>query len=203
VAVWPYADSVNGGNWTTLVLAGATVIMAGATVWLGRWARNEAIATVRLGDESKRDRELAAQPHLSALWPTRRPFTLTESDAVFLTNAGAGPALGARYIGRREDGFGLVSAALDVAANEHVEVHPTNSVRPKVAERMVSWTARQGGDGQVAGVIVCTDVLGARHRFLLRGDAFGLPVVIRGERWASEEPTPPWAEDDPAVWPLD
>jgi hypothetical protein len=191
---------VNTGDRITLALAVSTAIMAGATVWLGWWARKEAIATLRLGDEAKRERELAAQPHLSALKPTGPPFALHPRT---LTNAGAGSALGARYIGRREDGYGLVSAAVDVGANEHVDVRPTNAVKPEVAERLVSWTATGGFSGQVTGVIVCTDVLGARHRFLLRGDAFGLPVVIRAERWTIGEPGQPWAEDDPAIWPLD
>ena len=177
--------------------------MAGATVWLGWWARKEAIATVRLGDEAKRDRELAAQPHLSALWPTSIPFALSENHPITLTNAGAGSALGARYVGRREDGYGLVSAAVDVGPTNTSSSIPRIRSKPEVAERLVSWTATGGGSGQVTGVIVCSDVLGARHRFLLRGDAFGLPVVIRAERWTSGEPAQPWAEDDPAIWPLD
>jgi len=198
-----YSDSVSTGDWITLVLAFATAIMAAATVWLGVWARKEAIATARLGDEAKRDRELAVQPRLSALWPTSVPFTLSRDHPITLVNAGTGPALGVRYLGRPEDGTGLVSVALDLAATERKDVRAINPVKPEVAERLVSWRAASGGEGQVTAVIVCTDVLGVRYRFLLTGDAFGLPVVIRAERWRAEEPTQPWAQDDPAIWPFD
>jgi hypothetical protein len=194
---------VSTGDWITLVLALATTVMAGATLWLGWWARKEAIATVSLAAEAKRDRELAAQPRLSASWPLSIPFALTENHPVKLTNAGAGSALGARYLGRHEAGHGLVSAAVDIPSNERVEVHPTKRVEPEVAERLVSWKASGGGAGQVTGVLICTDVLGARCRFLIIGDAFGLPVVIRAERWVTGEDVPRWAENDPAIWPLD
>jgi hypothetical protein len=198
-----YSGRVTTGDWITLILAIATTIMAGATVWLGLWARREAIATVRLGDEAKHDRELAARPRLSAVWATGVPFAQIGPRTITLANAGAGSALGARYLGRVEDGHGLVSAAVDIAANEQAPVHAIHQVSPEVAERLLSWKSARGGEGQVAGVIVCTDVLGARHRFLMGGDAFALPVVIRAEGWTPGEVVPPWAEGDPAIWPLD
>jgi hypothetical protein len=93
---------MNTGDRITLVLAFATTIMAGATVWLGFWARKEAIATVRLGDEAKRDRELAAQPRLSAFWPTSVPFALNENHAITLKNAGAVRLLALAMSGERK-----------------------------------------------------------------------------------------------------
>jgi hypothetical protein len=194
---------VSTGDWITLILAIATTVMAGATVWLGWWARREAIATVRLGDEAKHDRELAAQPRLSVAWPASVAFMLPSKLPITVTNAGAGPALGARYLGRREDGHGLVSAAVDIVANGQFQVYPTNEVSPEVAERLLTWKSVRGGGGQVAGVMVCGNVLGGRLRFLLNRDEFGAPVVTRSERWSPGEVVPPWAEDDPAIWPLD
>ncbi len=105
----PTLDWVAGG------LALVTAVMAAAKVWLGWQTRaavkvseKEAEATVALGSEARRDRELAIQPVL---------ILGRQGPSIEIKNIGRGPALRARIFLWRKDvlywsqGYGFAVAA--------------------------------------------------------------------------------------------
>jgi hypothetical protein len=190
----------------TAVLGAATVLMAGATIYLGRQTRDsvrvgakvaqaaqaEADATVALVNEARRDRELAVQPVLLI----EQSGDLDNGIPILqLRNIGRGPAIGVRAVQRN---------AGEVFWN----------VEPFHIASDASYPARGGcfslegrrGAGSVEPALVgeahtddlyayCFDQLGNSLRFRLRRSD---PPTV----WRPGEPRPDWAAalDQPLDW---
>ncbi len=188
-------------DWITGALAAVTAVMAGATVWLGwqtrdavKVAEKEAEATVALGTEARRDRDLAVQPVL-VLIEEQASGTPTYH-AVRLRNIGRGPAIRTRVF-RWAGGalFWNSGPGFPLAAGETHPPVPTPGA-PSPALHLDSQRGASGvkdipgGERPTADqnlLAICLDQVGNALYFNLRtGDP---PVLSR----PSDPERPAWA----------
>ena len=188
-------------DWVSLLVAIATFGLALITVWLGFQARasasaaqKEASATVQLGEEARRDRELAVQPVIVLLDSSPNPGA--GKPGIQLANVGRGPAISLRVL-QWHSGEVFWSRFRSLAAGQTLPSPLVRELSPGTASEWFYLTERRGAasvelsfaDPEPPGDLIayCLDQLGNGLRFRLRtGDP--------PERWRpGADPEPPWA----------
>src|SRR5208283_1253386 len=145
------------------------------------------------------DREMRYRPYVVAKLTRHRQEGTNPSTSwtIAFHNAGEGPALdcSAAFVGDR----GEFGSHRDLLLDPHKDLE-TPHLYTQVSPHPEGLLSPPSGKSQPALaaplVVVCTDVLGIRWRFL-----DGLPP----ESWrpTSDEPAPPWTVDNPPLLQLD
>lgn len=167
-----------------------TKSLAKKTDTLGEHTKTLAEETQKLGQHAQLDREMRYRPYVV---PTLQQYKAEGARHLYvieLHNAGEGPALdcSVAFLGDR----GGVGEVRSLVLDPHEQWRsPTDLTTQEGVGRPDGLFSPPAGKSQPGGakslVVVCTDVLGIRWRFL-----DGLPA----ESWrpGSDEPTPPWAK---------
>jgi len=195
--------------WLTGIAAGATVVMAAATLFLALQtrasvdvagkvadaAKEEADATLALVSEARRDRELAVQPVLviAAERPDERPDDGSLSPAVQLRNIGRGPAIRTRVFRWAEGALFWNSGPGFALAAGDTFPPPPPATATGAAALLLDRQRGAAGVSDIPGgpadglLAFCLDQLGNALQFNLRtGDP---PQVSR----PSDTQRPAWA----------
>jgi hypothetical protein len=192
-------------DWLTAVLGAATLVMAGATIYLGRQTRDavrvgaktaeaaqaEADATLALVGEARRDRELAVQPVLVAVRIERADAT----PVLQIRNIGPGPAVGIRVLHRTGGEVFWTARLFHLSSGE---TYPSDAALFPLQERRgAAWVqAAFVGEQPPEDICAyCVDQLGNALRFRLRT---GEPTQV----WRPGTTPPLWAAvlSDPLDW---
>jgi hypothetical protein len=178
-------------DWTaaaTLALAAITVVLAGFT----GWSAHEASRSV---DEVRKDRELSARPVIVFRHESQSHGQPEKQISVLLANIGNGPALTCRFVAvhfaRLGDSDGEPMAMktayhrwlppLGPGAKEDIgvpqSIHALTDIALAGMQDELGWTE----------VVLCSDVLGQKHRYFRRFDG-----ILQWESDAGAKRPLPW-----------
>jgi hypothetical protein len=150
---------------TTGVAAVATGTLAFFTWRLAGDAGDEAEATHRLADEARTDRYLAWAPVLASEFLGHS----TIGERVRVKNIGSGPALNCVFFSEQAGRLG-VSAKFSLSSGEKREIECDRTLAIESIDYPAGIGTPLGGPlpkaTEVVRVLICSDVLGRRWRFL-------------------------------------
>ncbi len=187
----------------TVYLAVSTRKLAGETETVASQTGDEARATTKLAEQARADRELACWPQLEMISNGENRTADRGGYNVFrFRNLGTGPALGCRILAldSAERGWAMLMGG-SLAAKDGQADGRGGLRSPDDCPWEVFRTSREGRE-RADVVMMCSDILGRRFRFLVfRDSGVGDPwVSLPAEVWTpSEDGGPGWATN-PDLW---